>query len=159
MGVGHLAQVGSMWAAQAHEPTNRPSKSRIYCKCHLMGVGHQAQVGSMWAAQAHQPTYRPSKSWMSQMSVNGLLTSSPCGFDVGSPSPRAHLTLIQKSDIANVILWASDIKPKWARYGQPKPTSPLIAHTEVGYCICHFMGVGYQTQVGSMWAAQAHQPT
>ena len=29
MGLRHQAQVGSMWAAQAHEPTNRPFKSRM----------------------------------------------------------------------------------------------------------------------------------
>ena len=67
-----------------------------------MGLRHQAQVGSMWAAQAHEPAYRPFKSRMSQMLVNGLETSSPSGLDVGSPSPRARLSPIQKSDVANV---------------------------------------------------------
>ena len=30
MGLRHQAQVGSRWAAQAHEPTNRPFKSRMW---------------------------------------------------------------------------------------------------------------------------------
>ena len=67
-----------------------------------MGLRHQAQVGSMWAAQAHEPTYRPFKSRMSQMLVNGLETSGPSGLEVGSPSPRAHLSPTLKSDIGNV---------------------------------------------------------
>ena len=64
-----------------------------------MDFRHQAHVGSRWAAQAHEPTYRPFKSRMSQMLANGPLTSGPRGLEVGCPSPRAHLSPIQKSAV------------------------------------------------------------
>src|ERR1043165_7964280 len=124
-----------------------------------MGFRHLAQVGARWAAQAHQPTYRPFKSRMSQMLVDGLEISGPSGLAVHSPSPPAHVSPIQKLDVANVGGWASDIRPKWARCGQPKPTSPLIAHSKVGCRKCWLMGFRHQAQVGTMWVAQAHHPT
>ena len=58
-----------------------------------MDFTHQAHVGARWAAQAHEPTYRPFKS---RLLANGLQTSGPRGLEVGCPSPRAHLSPIQK---------------------------------------------------------------
>src|SRR5688572_423602 len=43
--------------------------------------------------------------------------------------------------------------------GSSSPTSPLIAHSKVGYGKCWLMGFTHKAQMGSMWAAQAHQPT
>ena len=94
-----------MWAQCGQPNITSPliAHPNIGCrKCLVMGSCHQTDVGPMWAAQHHEPTYRPSKYRMSQMSGNGLLSSDPCGPNVGSPISRAHLSPIQISDVANV---------------------------------------------------------
>ena len=53
---------------------------------------------------------------------------------------------------------ASDIKPKLVQCGQPNITSPLIAHTNIGRRKCWLTGLRHQAEVGSRWAAQAHDP-
>ena len=93
----------TMWAQCGQPNITSPlnAHSNIGCpKCLVMGSDRP--VDSNVAAQYHEPTYSPSKYRMSQMSGNGLLSSDPCGPNVGSPISRAHLSPIQISDVANV---------------------------------------------------------
>ena len=97
-GIRHQAHVGSRWAAQAHEPTHRPFKSRM-----SQMLANGPLTSGLRGLEVGNPSpparFRPFKI---PMLANGLHTSGPRGLEVGSPSPRAHLSPIQKSDVANV---------------------------------------------------------
>ena len=96
---------------------------------------------------------------MSQMSVNGLLTSGPNGLNVGSPSPRAHIAIkYRTSQMSGNGLPTSN--PSWYNVGSPTSRAHLSpAHTNIGHRKCLVMGFCHQTDMGTMWAAQHHEPT